>query len=51
MDQEFAQEDIQLLVDEAIRVIAASEILWEPAMKDGKAVKSAWTIPIAFSLQ
>jgi hypothetical protein len=42
---------LQLLADEAVRVIMESEIGWKPAMKNGKAVPSAWTIPIQFSLQ
>ena len=49
-EQDYEEEDIQLLVNEAIRVITASELEWKPAMKNGKAVKSAWTMPIAFSL-
>jgi hypothetical protein len=47
----YAKEDIQYLVDEAIRVIVECDIDWKPAMKDGKPVKSAWTMPIAFVLQ
>ncbi|MFC2098134.1 M56 family metallopeptidase [Bacteroidota bacterium] len=50
-DSEYSKEHIQLLADEAVRVIMDSEVEWKPAMKDGKAVKSAWTIPIAFALQ
>ena len=50
-EAEYAKEDIQLLADEAIRVIMESDLKWKPALKDGKAVKSAWTIPVAFSLQ
>ena len=52
-DQEtdYAKEDIQLLVDEAIRVITEADVVFKPAMKDGKPVKSAWTMPIVFKLQ
>lgn len=50
-ETEYAQEDIQLLADEAIRVIKLVPEKWTPAMKDGKPVKSAWTIPIQFTLQ
>ncbi len=48
---EYAKEDIQLLADEAIRVIMEYDLKWKPALKDGKAVKSAWTIPVDFNLQ
>jgi len=50
-DNEYAQEHIQLLADEAVRVIKESGLSWKPAIKDGKPVKSAWTIPIAFALE
>ena len=51
MEVEYTREDIQLLVDEAIRVIKLVPEKWIPAKKDGKPVKSAWTIPIQFTLQ
>jgi hypothetical protein len=50
-ESEYAVEHIQLLADEAVRVITESKVEWSAAKKDGKAVKSAWTIPIEFSLQ
>lgn len=50
-ETEFSREEIQLLADEAIRVIVESDIRWKPAMKDGKPVRSAWTLPITFILQ
>jgi beta-lactamase regulating signal transducer with metallopeptidase domain len=50
-EEKHSKADIQLLADEAVRVIVASKLTWKPALKDGKAVKSAWTIPIQFSLQ
>ena len=51
VETEYAEEDVQLLFDEAIRVIKLVPDKWTPAMKDGKSVKSAWTIPINFTLQ
>ncbi len=51
VEAEYAGEDIQLLADEAIRVIRESDFKWKPAMKDGKPVKSAWTMPIVFTLE
>jgi hypothetical protein len=42
--------DIQLLANEAVRVISESNLKWKPALNDGKPVKSAWTIPIQFKL-
>ncbi|MFC2115642.1 M56 family metallopeptidase [Bacteroidota bacterium] len=48
--EEYAMEDIQLLANEAVRVIMESDLSWKPAKKDGKAVKTAWTIPISFML-
>jgi hypothetical protein len=50
-DRDYPEEDVQSLVDEAIRVISECDLSFRPAMKDGKPVKSAWTIPIAFFLQ
>ena len=50
-ENEYSQDHIQLLADEAVRVIMDSKVEWTAAKKDGKAVKSAWTIPIAFALQ
>jgi hypothetical protein len=50
IEQEYAKEDVQLLADEAIRVIVESSLKWKPALKDGKPVRSAWTIPIVFKL-
>ena len=51
LEQDYSKEDVQLLFDEAIRVIKEIPETWTPAMKDGKPVKSAWTIPINFTLQ
>ncbi len=51
MDTEYSKEDMQLLADEAVRVIIESDIKWKPAMKDGKPVKSALTFPITFRLK
>jgi hypothetical protein len=50
-ENQYDPAHIQLLADEAIRVILSSEVQWTAAKKDGKPVKSAWTIPIAFALQ
>jgi len=50
-ETDYAKEDIQLLADEAIRVLKSVPEKWKPAIKDGKPVKTAWTIPIAFALQ
>jgi hypothetical protein len=50
-ESKYAVEHIQLLADEAVRVITESKVEWSAAKKDGKAVKSAWTIPIEFALQ
>jgi hypothetical protein len=47
---EYSEEQKQLLIDEAIRVIQLP-YEWTPAMKDGKPVKTQWTIPIQFLLQ
>jgi hypothetical protein len=45
----YTDEQIRLLMDEAIRVIQLP-YEWTPAMKNGKAVKTQWTMPIAFLL-
>ncbi len=50
-EADYSKEDVQLLANEAIRVIRESDFKWKPAMKDGKAVKSAWTMPIVFKLE
>ncbi len=47
---DYTEEQKQILVDEAIRVIQLP-YEWKPAMKDGKAVKTQWTVPIQFKLQ
>jgi hypothetical protein len=47
---DYTEDQKQLLIDEAIRVIQLP-YEWTPAMKDGKAVKTQWTIPIQFALQ
>jgi hypothetical protein len=47
---EYTEEQKQSLIDEAIRVIQLP-YKWTPAMKDGKPVKTQWTIPIQFALQ
>lgn len=47
---EYTDDQKQLLIDEAIRVIQLP-YEWTPAMKDGKPVKTQWTIPIQFKLQ
>ena len=47
---EYTKEQIRLLTDEAIRVVQLP-YEWTPAMKDGKPVKTQWTIPIQFVLQ
>ena len=47
---DYTEEQKQLLIDEAIRVIQMP-YEWTPAMKDGKPVKTQWTIPIQFLLQ
>lgn len=47
---EYTDEQKQLLIDEAIRVIKLP-YEWTPAMKDGKPVKTQWTIPIQFALK
>ena len=47
---EYTDEHKQLLVDEAIRVIQLP-YEWTPAEKDGKPVKTQWTMPIQFMLQ
>ena len=50
VDAKYDPADIQLLANEAIRVISGINLKWKPAMVDGKPVKSAWTIPIQFTL-
>ena len=47
---EYTKEQIRLLMDEAIRVLQLP-YEWTPAVKDGKPVKTQWTIPIQFLLQ
>lgn len=47
---DYTDEQKQLLIDEAIRVIQLP-YEWTPAMKDGKPVKTQWTMPIQFILQ
>ena len=47
---EYTDEHKQLLIDEAIRVIQLP-YEWTPAKKDGKPVKTQWTMPIQFLLQ
>jgi hypothetical protein len=47
---EYTTDQIRLLTDETIRVIQLP-YEWTPAMKDGKPVKTQWTIPIQFALQ
>ena len=47
---EYTDEQQQLLIDEAIRVIQLPYD-WTPAMKDGKPVKTQFTFPIQFKLQ
>ena len=47
---EYTDDQKQLLIDEAIRVIQLP-YEWTPAKKDGKPVKTQWTIPIQFKLQ
>ncbi len=47
---DYTEEQKQLLIDEAIRVIQMP-YEWTPAMKDWKPVKTQWTIPIQFLLQ
>ncbi len=47
---EYTTDQIRLLTNEAIRVIQLP-FEWTPAMKDGKPVKTQWTIPIQFALQ
>ncbi len=46
---DYAEEHMQLLIDEAIRVIQLP-YEWTPAMKDGKPVKAQHTLPIRFLL-
>ena len=46
----YTEEQKQLLVDEAIRVMQLP-YEWTPAQKDGKPVKTQWTMPIQFMLQ
>jgi hypothetical protein len=50
-EQDYNAEDLQVLFDEAVRVIKGIPGTWTPALKEGKAVKSAWTIPISFTLE
>jgi hypothetical protein len=47
---DYSDEHKQLLINEAIRVIQLP-YTWKPAVKDGKAVKTQWTVPIQFLLQ
>jgi hypothetical protein len=47
---DYSRDEQKLLIDEAIRVIRLP-YEWTPAMKDGKPVKTQWTIPIQFKLQ
>ena len=47
---DYTQEQKQLLIDEAIRVMLLP-YEWTPAQKDGKPVKTQWTMPIQFMLQ
>jgi hypothetical protein len=47
---EYSDDQKQLLIDEAIRVIQLP-YEWTPAEKDGKPVKTQWTMPIQFMLQ
>ena len=47
---EYTDDQKQLLIDEAIRVIQLP-YEWTPAKKDGKPVKTQWTMPIQFLLQ
>lgn len=51
LETDYWKGDVQLLVNEAIRVITEADIQFTPAKKDGRPVKSAWTIPIAFKLE
>ena len=46
----YTDEQIRLLMDEAVRVIQLP-YKWTAAMKDGKPVKTQWTLPIQFMLQ
>ncbi len=48
--ENYTEEHKQLLIDEAIRVIQLP-YEWTPAKKDGKPVKTQWTMPIQFLLQ
>ncbi len=48
--EDYTEEQKQLLVDEAIRVMQLP-YEWTPAQKDGKPVKTQWTMPIQFVLQ
>jgi hypothetical protein len=48
---DYDKEDIQLLIDESIRVIKSITEKWKPGIKDGKPVKTAYTFPINFTLQ
>ena len=47
---EYTEEQKQLLIDEAIRVMQLP-YEWTPAQKDGKPVKTQWTMPIQFVLE
>jgi hypothetical protein len=47
---DYTDEQKQLLIDEALRVIQLP-YEWTPAIKDGKPVKTQWTIPIQFTLK
>ncbi len=48
--EDYTEEQKQLLIDEAIRVIQLP-YEWTPAQKDGEPVKTQWTMPIQFVLQ
>ena len=48
--EDYTEEQKQLLVDEAIRVMQLP-YEWTPAQKDEKPVKTQWTMPIQFVLQ
>jgi beta-lactamase regulating signal transducer with metallopeptidase domain len=47
---DYTEQQKQWLIDEAIRVIRLP-YEWTPAMKDGKAVRTQWTVPIQFLLK
>ena len=46
-----SEKYIQELKDEAVRVVSILPDFEKPAMKDGKPVAIAYTIPINFALQ